>query len=46
MSILIQVVERMKERRVAPVLAAMQSESAKKLTTELATRNRLPKKGG
>jgi len=46
MSILIQVVERMKERRVAPVMAAMQSESAKRLTTELATRKRLPKTGG
>jgi flagellar motility protein MotE (MotC chaperone) len=45
MNILIQVVERMKERRVAPVMAAMQSESAKKLTTELATRKQLPKKG-
>ena len=45
MSILIQVVERMKERRVAPVMAAMQSEAAKRLTTELATRKQLPKKG-
>jgi len=45
MNILIQVVERMKERRVAPVMAAMQSEAAKRLTTELATRKQLPKKG-
>jgi flagellar motility protein MotE (MotC chaperone) len=46
MNILIQVVERMKERRVAPVMAAMQSEAAKRLTTELATRNHLPKRDG
>ena len=46
MSILLQVVERMKERKVAPVLAAMQSLSAKQLTTELAVRKRLPKTGG
>jgi len=45
MNILIQVVERMKERKVAPVLASMQSLSAKKLPTELAIRKRLPKTG-
>jgi flagellar motility protein MotE (MotC chaperone) len=46
MPILISVVERMKERKVAPVLAAMPSAAAKKLTTELATRKQLPKTGG
>ena len=46
MPILISVVERMKERKVAPVLEAMPSAAAKKLTTELATRKQLPKTGG
>jgi len=46
MAILISVVERMKERKVAPILAAMASKEAKKLTTELATRKQLPKTGG
>jgi flagellar motility protein MotE (MotC chaperone) len=45
MEIQISVVEGMKERRVAPILAAMPSAAAKKLTTELATRKQLPKTG-
>jgi flagellar motility protein MotE (MotC chaperone) len=45
MPILISVVERMKERKVAPILASMPSKGAKKLTTELATRKQLPKTG-
>ncbi|MBT3789447.1 MAG: hypothetical protein HN725_00160 [Alphaproteobacteria bacterium] len=45
MPIKISVVERMKERKVAPILASMTSASAKKLTTELATRKQLPKTG-
>ncbi len=46
MNILIPVVERMSERRMAPIMAAMQSDAAKKLTTTLSTRKKLPKTGG
>ncbi len=42
MSILIEVVERMSERKIAPVLAEMSSDSAKALTVELATRKQMP----
>ena len=45
MPIQISVVEQMKERKVAPILASMPSAAAKKLTTELATRKQLPKMG-
>ena len=41
MPILLDVIERMKEAKVAPVIAAMDSDKAKKLTTELAQRRRL-----
>ena len=41
MPILLDVVERMKEAKAAPVISAMDSEKAKKLTTELAKRRRL-----
>ena len=41
MPILLDVIERMKEAKAAPVIAAMDSEKAKKLTTELAKRRRL-----
>jgi flagellar motility protein MotE (MotC chaperone) len=41
MSILLDVVERMKEAKVAPVIAAMDPEKARKLTTEMAKRRRL-----
>lgn len=46
MEILIEVVERMSERRMAPIMAAMQSERAKAVTVELATRKKLPERGG
>ena len=46
MDILIDVVERMSERRMAPILAAMESEKAKSVTVELATRKKLPDRGG
>ena len=46
MEVLIDVVERMSERRMAPILAAMESEKAKAVTVELATRKRLPDRGG
>lgn len=42
LKILMQVVQRMSERKVAPVMAAMSPESAKLVTTELATRKELP----
>ena len=45
MPILISVVERMKERKVAPIMAAMSSEAANLLTKELATKKQLPKTG-
>lgn len=41
MPILLDVVERMKEAKVAPVIAAMDADKAKKLTTELAQRRRI-----
>lgn len=41
MPILLDVIERMKEAKVAPVMAAMESDKAKKLTSELAKRRRL-----
>ncbi len=41
MAILLDVIERMKEAKVAPVMAAMESDKAKKLTSELAKRRRL-----
>jgi flagellar motility protein MotE (MotC chaperone) len=41
MPILLDVVERMKETKVAPVIAGMDSEKAKQLTTEMAKRRRL-----
>jgi flagellar motility protein MotE (MotC chaperone) len=46
MDILLDVTERMKETKMAPVLAAMDPEKAKSLTVELATRRRLPENGG
>lgn len=42
MKVLISVVERMKERKIAPLLAEMNPETAKALTMELATRRQLP----
>ena len=46
MDILIDVVERMSERRMVPVLATMESEKTKSVTVELATRKKLPDRGG
>jgi flagellar motility protein MotE (MotC chaperone) len=46
MAILITVAERMKEQKMAAVLAEMTPDSAKALTVELATRHRLPATGG
>lgn len=46
MDILLDVTARMREVKVAPVLAAMTAEKAKALTVELATRGRLPDTGG
>jgi len=45
MDILLDVTERMREAKMAPVLAAMNPEKAKSLTVELATRRRLPETG-
>lgn len=46
MDILLDVTARMREAKMAPVLAAMKSEKAKALTVQLATRRRLPATGG
>ena len=46
MPILISVAERMKEVKMAPVLAEMSPPMAKALTVELATHRRLPARGG
>jgi flagellar motility protein MotE (MotC chaperone) len=42
MDVLLKVVDRMNERRTAPILAEMQSEKAKELTQKLAKRKDLP----
>lgn len=42
MAILLPVVERMKERKTAPILAKMNPEKARAITTELAQRRNLP----
>ena len=42
MDILLPVVERMKERKTAPILAKMNADKAKAITTELAQRRLLP----
>ncbi len=41
MNVLIEVAQRMKERKIAPIMAAMDAATAKKLTVELATRRPL-----
>ncbi len=46
MEILLNVTERMKEVKMAKVLAAMNPQKAKTLTVKLATRRRLPETGG
>jgi flagellar motility protein MotE (MotC chaperone) len=42
MKILLEMVERMKEAKMAPILAKMNGDAAKALTIELANRRRLP----
>lgn len=42
MKILLEMVERMKESKMAPILAKMNGDAAKALTIELANRRRLP----
>jgi flagellar motility protein MotE (MotC chaperone) len=46
MEILLDVTERMKEVKMAKVMAAMDPMKAKTLTVRLATRRRLPRTGG
>jgi len=46
MDILLDVTQRMREAKMAPVLAAMNAEKAKALTVELARRRVLPETGG
>lgn len=46
MRILLEMVERMKEAKMAPILAKMDGESAKALTIELANRRNLPEANG
>lgn len=46
MFVLLPVVERMKERKTAPILAKMNPEKAKAITTELAQRRELPQPEG
>ena len=45
MNILLQVVERMAERRVAPILADMSPKRANELTAEIASRRQMPNLG-
>lgn len=45
MNILLQVVERMAERRVAPILADMNPRRANELTAEIASRRQMPNLG-
>jgi len=42
MEVLLEVVERMKERKTAPILAQMNPQRAKTVTLELAQRRELP----
>ncbi|MDJ0607583.1 MAG: hypothetical protein QNJ67_01280 [Kiloniellales bacterium] len=46
MVVLLDVIERMKERKTAPILAQMNPERAKEITLELAQRRDLPKRAG
>ncbi len=46
MSILLEMVERMKETKMAPILAGMDGVAAKALTIELANRRKLPDDAG
>ena len=42
MEVLLEVIERMKERKTAPILAQMNPQRAKTVTLELAQRRELP----
>jgi flagellar motility protein MotE (MotC chaperone) len=42
MGIMLEVVERMKEQKVAPILAEMNPVKARELTSELAQRRQMP----
>ncbi|MCH8110740.1 MAG: hypothetical protein IH905_02095, partial [Proteobacteria bacterium] len=44
--ILIDVAERMNERKFAPILAQMNPKRAKTVTVEIRTRRQLPETGG
>lgn len=46
MPVLLEVVARMKERSVAPILAGMQPERSRQVTSELAARRARPTEGG
>jgi flagellar motility protein MotE (MotC chaperone) len=46
MPVLLEVVARMKERSVAPILAGMQPERSRQVTSELAARRARPAEGG
>jgi len=46
MNILLDVVDRMSERKVAPILAKMNPLKAKSVTSELALRRHLPRSSG
>ena len=42
MTVLLEVIDRMKERKSAPILAKMNPDKAKEITVELADRHKLP----
>ena len=44
--VLLLIAERMREARIAPILAKMSPAKAKAITVELATRRPIPKSGG
>ncbi len=46
MDILLELAERMREAKMAPILAQMDLNKAKAITVELATRRQLPAAGG
>ena len=46
MAVLLGVVERMREAKIAPILASMDPAKAKIVTVELATQRKLPESGG
>ena len=46
MDILLEVAERMKERKLSPIMAKMNPEKAREMTVELARLRQLPRGGG